>query len=63
MRDNIDFYMEHELEEERQYQRWLETRPVCDECGEYITDDWCWEIGNEVFCEDCLNKLFRKSLD
>ena len=30
MREPIDYYMEHELEEERAYQRWLKKRPICD---------------------------------
>lgn len=60
MRDNIDFYMEHEIQEERDYQRWRRSRPICDECGEHITDDCYWEIEGSIYCPECAEELFKK---
>ncbi len=59
MRDNIDLYLEHEAEQERRYQRWLKSRPICDCCGERITDDYYYDINGTIYCEDCLNEEFR----
>jgi len=58
--DNIDFYMEHEIQEERDHQRWVNSRPICAECGEHITSDFYWDINGDKFCEDCAEELFRK---
>lgn len=41
-------------------QRQLEKLPVCDCCDEPIQDDYCYEIGDELFCEECMNDTFRK---
>ena len=61
MRDNLDLYMEHELDQERAYQRWLETRPVCKKCGEPIEDDDAYLINGDYYHEDCID-VFRVSL-
>lgn len=61
MRDNIDYYMEHEIQEERDHQRWVNSRPICEECGDHITSDFYWEIDDKVYCEDCAEELFRKA--
>lgn len=43
--------------------RWLDSRPVCSNCGEPIQDAFCYEINDEVICEDCLNDNFRKAVE
>lgn len=40
----------------------LETYPKCDHCGERITDV-VYEIGNELFCGDCITKLFARDAE
>lgn len=40
----------------------LEKRPICDECGEHIQDDYMYVIGNYTLCEDCL-KNFREAIE
>ena len=52
---------------DRDFDRWdaeqesaLELLPVCCECGERIQDDFCYQINDEVICEECLNHSFRK---
>lgn len=43
-----------ELEQER------ELLPECSGCGEKIEDDFCYEINDEIICEECLERNFRK---
>lgn len=53
-------------EAERHYaqqDRELERRPVCDECGHHIQDDWFYLINDEFICPDCLNNYYRKEVE
>lgn len=43
--------------------RWLASRPECSICGEPIQEDTCFEINDEVICEDCLNDNYRKAVE
>lgn len=36
-------------------EEWYESRPVCDQCGEHIQDEYYYLINGEIFCEDCLD--------
>lgn len=38
----------------------MEELPICDCCGNRITDDYYWEFARDVYCEACAEKLFRK---
>lgn len=40
---------------EAEYFKWLSKRPVCDGCGERITDDIYFEIDDQCLCEDCFH--------
>lgn len=42
---------------------WLSTRPVCAKCGEPITEDELYDIAGTIYCEECMNFLFRKESD
>ena len=35
---------------------WEQSRPVCFECGEHITDDYEWIFNGYIYCEDCVEK-------
>ena len=37
--------------------------PVCDECGEVIHDDHCFNIYGEILCEECMIEKFRKNTE
>lgn len=50
MKDNYDLYVEHEMEE----QEWLESRPICSECGEHIQDEYAYKIGGRLICKCCM---------
>lgn len=45
----------------------LKKRPVCEYCGEPITDDHYYEIFEEKVCSDCLKEYcdrnFKVSID
>ena len=51
--DNYDFFRMHEDEQDE----WLEQRPVCVCCGDHIQDDYCYDVGGEIYCEDCMVSL------
>jgi formylmethanofuran dehydrogenase subunit E len=53
--DNYDAFRRHDAEQEE----WLSKRPVCEYCGEPIQDDYLYKIGGELYCEECMNDLFR----
>ena len=59
MKDNLDFYRDYEEQQAKE----LEKFPVCSVCGEYITDEFYFDIEDEIMCEDCLKDNFRKSTD
>ena len=57
--DNYDLFKEHEREQERRLRR----RPVCHECCERIQSDFCFEINDELICEDCLDTNHKRSTE
>lgn len=38
----------------------LELLPKCKECGEYIQDDFCYEIDGNLICEECMDMCYKK---
>lgn len=40
--------------------QWLQQLPVCDYCNHPIQDDTYICFNDELICEDCLEKHFRK---
>lgn len=54
--DNYDFFRMHEDEQDK----WLEQRSVCVCCGDHIQADYCYDVGGEIYCEDCMVSCFRK---
>ena len=59
MRDNYDAWLEHDYEQES----WLEKLPKCDECGQPIQDEHCFNINGNYICEECLNERYRVCVD
>lgn len=41
---------------ESDYFNWIEKRPVCDGCGEHITDDIYFEVDGDCLCEACFEE-------
>lgn len=38
----------------------LSALPVCSECEEHIQDDQCFVVNDEVICEGCMDKHYKK---
>ena len=38
----------------------LKKLPKCDYCKKYIQDDYLYDIGNEIVCEDCMKRSSEK---
>lgn len=57
--DNYDAFEQHEAEQEA----WLSKRPICVICGEPIQDDYLYDVGGELHCEECMKETFRRSTE
>ena len=49
--------------QERERERRLAERPVCDICDQPIQDDYFYLINGDQVCPDCLENEFRKEVD
>ena len=52
---DFDIYMADERD--RDFERWLERRPVCVCCGEHIQDDECYKVDGDLICKDCMDDM------
>ena len=43
-------YWDDYCEEEEKYRRRL---PICAKCGNRITSDLCYNVYDELYCDDC----------
>lgn len=59
MPDNYSMWKRHEAEQEA----WLSRLPVCEYCDNPIQDDYYFEIGGGIICQDCLDAFFRKNVE
>lgn len=48
---------------ERRQQKWLDSRPVCDNCDEPIQEDHYYLINGDNICPHCMETDFRKAVD
>lgn len=46
---------------EAEQAREMERLPRCSECGERILDDFCYQINDEIICEECMQDNYRKA--
>ena len=51
------------IERDHREAQYLESLPVCDGCGLPINEDYYYNVYGELYCEDCLNNIFRHSID
>lgn len=56
MPDNYSQWEWHDRQQEKATQQ----LPVCDRCRERIDEDYYFDIGGEILCEDCLIEKYRK---
>ena len=59
MEDNFALWQQHERDMEASLAR----RPQCECCGQYIQDDYTWEIDGELFCPKCAADKFRRATE
>lgn len=57
--DNYDAWARHDAEQEAA----LELLPVCCECGERIQAETCFEINDEIVCEECMEHYRKFTTD
>lgn len=57
--DPLADFARHDAEQSR----WLERRPVCSECGEPIQSERCYEVNDELICEECMERNHRKYVE
>lgn len=51
----IDAYDYFRANEDRLYDA-IKNNPVCDECGEIITDDYFYKFDDQNICIDCMDQ-------
>ena len=56
--DNYDAWSRHDAEQESELQK----RPQCCECGEHIQAETCFQINDEIICEECMEH-YRKDTE
>lgn len=54
--DPVEDFERYDAEQQRR----LSELPVCSECGEPVQDDYYYEINDEIICQECLDRDFRK---
>ena len=59
MPESYDAFARRDAEQEN----WLNSRPKCEECREHIQDEYLYDIGGALYCEDCMTKLFRQDTE
>lgn len=57
--DNYDRWKQYDAEQQAK----LEKLPVCSDCQEPIQEEYCYEVGKEVLCEDCMNDRYQVTTD
>lgn len=60
--DNYDAFDAYDREQERKEREWVRRLPRCSNCGHPIRDEECWVIGDEIYCEECIDG-FRDDTD
>lgn len=58
MPDNYSLWARHDAEQEAE----LQLLPLCCECGEHIQAETCFQINDEIICEECMEN-YRKYTD
>ena len=59
MLDNLDLFYQHE----REQQRWLDSRPVCTECGEPIQSEYLFDMDGTLICPECIVRYYRQETE
>ena len=57
--DNYDQFKRHDAKQEAE----LDRLPRCSECDQPIQDDFCFEVNDELICEECMHDNHRKCVE
>lgn len=57
--DNYDRWKQHDTDQQEQ----LDKLPRCEYCDNTIQDDYYYDLGHAIICENCLNEHFRKDIE
>ena len=61
------FYTDDPIADYDNYSRELEEElnklPICECCEEPIQDEYCYDLGGELHCEECFKKQFRRPVE
>lgn len=64
MRDAVmeSLYAHLRAEEDREA-AFLKSRPICEECGNPITDERMYDVYGEILCSECMEDKFSTDTD
>jgi formylmethanofuran dehydrogenase subunit E len=51
------------MKHDARQQAWLDKLPKCENCGQAIQQDTAVEIEGCLYCDECLNKDLRVSIE
>ena len=54
--DNLSADIRHKLDDD---DKWINARPVCDECGHHIQDHDLYVIHDKIMCPECVEECRR----
>lgn len=57
--DVLDQWEQRELKQQKE----LDRLPECSECGHPIQSEFCYEINDELICEQCMSDHHRKAVE
>lgn len=64
MRDAVmEALSDHLYEEEMAEKEFKDSRPRCEQCGKPITDEYLYDIGGEILCQECMEEQYQKNVD
>ena len=57
--DPVADFHRHDAEQEKR----MAKLPLCDCCGNRVTDETYYDIEGKILCEECLTDKYRKWVD
>ena len=54
--DPVSDFERHDAQQEK----WLQSRPVCEVCGDHIQDEHLYDIDGDLVCEECLAEYMKE---
>lgn len=48
---------------DREQAKWEASLPKCDRCHEPITDEMCYVVYGDIYCEECMNDFHHETVN